>query len=140
MGEETALAETGLGTSAVDLLCELIALDTVNPPGNEDRAQDMLAERLGDAGFEVTLLAAQPGRPNLVADLHTNDDGPTLCLLGHVDTVPADASEWTFSPWAGDIVDAEVRGRGAQDMKGQVAAEVAAAISLAESGWRPERG
>ena len=51
MGEETALAETDLGTGAVDLLCELIALDTVNPPGNEDRAQDLLAERLRDAGL-----------------------------------------------------------------------------------------
>ena len=140
MGEETALADTDLGSGAVDLLCELIALDTVNPPGNEDRAQDLLSERLGGAGFEITLLAAEPGRPNLVADLAGDGDGPTLCLLGHVDTVPADASEWSFSPWAGDVVDDEVRGRGAQDMKGQVASEVAAAISLAESGWRPQRG
>src|SRR5262249_49356003 len=129
-----------LGTSAVDLLCELIALDTVNPPGNEDRAQDLLGACLREAGFEVTTLAAEPGRDNLIADLQGTDDGPTLCLLGHVDTVPANADEWSFSPWAGDVADGEVRGRGAQDMKGQVAAEVAAAITLAESGWRPERG
>jgi acetylornithine deacetylase/succinyl-diaminopimelate desuccinylase-like protein len=140
MSEETALAGTRLGTSAVDLLCELIALDTVNPPGNEDRAQDLLSARLRDAGFEVTTLAAQAGRDNLIADLDGAGDGPTLCLLGHVDTVPANADEWTFSPWAGDVANGEVRGRGAQDMKGQVASEVAAAISLAESGWRPERG
>jgi acetylornithine deacetylase/succinyl-diaminopimelate desuccinylase-like protein len=140
MSEETALAETDLGTSAVDLLCELIALDTVNPPGNEDRAQDLLAARLRDAGFEVRTLAAAPGRDNLVADLPGTGDGPTLCLLGHVDTVPANADEWSFSPWAGDVLNGEVRGRGAQDMKGQVAAEVAAAITLAESGWRPEHG
>ena len=49
-------------------------------------------------------------------------------------------SEWDFDPWAGDVVDGEVRGRGAQDMKGQVAAEVAAAATLARDGWRPERG
>src|ERR1700754_4812418 len=102
MGEETALADTGLGTSAVELLCELIALDTVNPPGNEDRAQDLLDDRLRAAGFEITTLAAEPGRPDLIADLRTDDEGPTLCLLGHVDTVPADASEWSFDPWAGD--------------------------------------
>ena len=140
MSEETALAGSDLGTSAVDLLCELIALDTVNPPGNEDRAQDLLSARLRDAGFEVTTLAAEPGRDNLIADLPGAGDGPTLCLLGHVDTVPANAEEWTFSPWAGDVADGEVRGRGAQVMKGQVASEVAAAISLTQSGWRPERG
>ena len=140
MGEETAVAPGGLGTEAVELLGELIRFDTVNPPGNEEPAQEMLAQRLRDAGFECTLLAAVPGRPNLIADLPGEAEGETLCLLGHVDTVPADSSEWTFNPWAGDVVDGEVRGRGAQDMKGQVAAEIAAAISLANSGWRPARG
>jgi acetylornithine deacetylase/succinyl-diaminopimelate desuccinylase-like protein len=140
MGEETAVAESRLGSEAVELLSELIRADTVNPPGNEDRVQEMLAERLRDAGFEVTLLAAAPGRPNLIADLEGESAGQTLCLLGHVDTVPAEPSEWSFSPWSGEVVDGEVRGRGAQDMKGQVASEVAAAISLAASGWRPREG
>ena len=140
MGEESAVATNAVGSEAVDLLGELIRFDTVNPPGNEGPAQELLAQRLRDAGFECTLLAAEPGRPNLIADLAGEAEGETLCLLGHVDTVPADASEWSFDPWAGDVVDGEVRGRGAQDMKGQVAAEVAAAISLASAGWRPERG
>jgi acetylornithine deacetylase/succinyl-diaminopimelate desuccinylase-like protein len=140
MGEDTALAPSPLGTKAVELLSELIRADTVNPPGNEDRVQEPLAQKLRDAGFEVALLSAEPGRPNLVADLHGKADGPTLCLLGHVDTVPAAPEEWTFSPWSGDVVDGEVLGRGAQDMKGQVAAEVAAALELAESGWRPAAG
>jgi acetylornithine deacetylase/succinyl-diaminopimelate desuccinylase-like protein len=95
---------------------------------------------LSEAGFACELLAAGAGRPNLVARLPGEGEGPTLCLLGHVDTVPADPSEWSFDPWAGDIVDGEVRGRGAQDMKDQVAAEVAAAVSLAHQGWRPARG
>jgi acetylornithine deacetylase/succinyl-diaminopimelate desuccinylase-like protein len=129
-----------VGTEAVELLRELIRLNTVNPPGNEEIAQDLLAETLGDAGFECELLAAEPGRPNLVARLRGSEEGPTLCLLGHVDTVPADPSEWSFDPWAGDVVDGEVRGRGALDMKRQVAAEVAAATALARDGWRPQRG
>ena len=58
----------------------------------------MLAQRLRDAGFECELLAAEPGRPNLIADLAGESSGETLCLLGHVDTVPADASEWSFDP------------------------------------------
>jgi acetylornithine deacetylase/succinyl-diaminopimelate desuccinylase-like protein len=133
-----AAAETRLGREAIDLLGELISIDTSNPPGNERPAQELLAERLGDAGFECELLAAEdPERPNLVARLRGERPGPTLCFLGHVDTVPADPGEWTFSPWAGDVVDGEVRGRGAQDMKDQVAAETAACIALARDGWRP---
>ena len=138
--EETAVAAPHLGAEAVDLLGELIRFDTVNPPGNEEAAQEMLAARLADVGFECELLADVPGRPNLVATLAAEADGDTLCLLGHVDTVPAERSEWTFDPWAGDVAEEMVRGRGAQDMKGQVAAEVAAAVSLARDGWRPERG
>jgi acetylornithine deacetylase/succinyl-diaminopimelate desuccinylase-like protein len=129
-----------LGARAVDLLQRLIQIDTVNPPGNEAPAQELLAETLGDAGFECELLAAEPGRPNLVARLRGSEPGPTLCLLGHADTVPANPSEWSFDPWAGDVVNGEVRGRGAQDMKDQVAAEVAAAAGLGSEGWRPRTG
>jgi acetylornithine deacetylase/succinyl-diaminopimelate desuccinylase-like protein len=128
------------GSEAVDLLRRLLRINTVNPPGNEEPAQQLLAETLTDAGFECQLLAAEPGRPNLVARLRGAAPGPTLCLLGHVDTVPAEPSEWSFDPWAGDVVDGEIRGRGAQDMKDQVAAEVAAAASLAREGWRPPAG
>ena len=145
MGEESAApagteAAGEVGNRAVALLQELIRIDTVNPPGNEERAQLLLAETLTEAGFECELLAAEPGRPNLVARLRGDAAGPTLCLLGHADTVPADPSEWSFDPWAGDIVDGEVRGRGAQDMKDQVAAEVAAAAALGRDGWRPRKG
>jgi acetylornithine deacetylase/succinyl-diaminopimelate desuccinylase-like protein len=145
MGEETAApavteAVGEVGNRAVALLQELIKVDTVNPPGNEEGAQLLLAETLTEAGFECELLAAKPGRPNLIARLRGDNPGPTLCLLGHADTVPADPSEWSFDPWVGDIVDGEVRGRGAQDMKGQVAAEVAAAAALGREGWRPSRG
>jgi acetylornithine deacetylase/succinyl-diaminopimelate desuccinylase-like protein len=63
-----------------------------------------------------------------------------LCLLSHVDTVYATASEWRHDPWSGDLADGFLWGRGALDMKSQTAAEVAAAIGLARSGWRPARG
>jgi acetylornithine deacetylase/succinyl-diaminopimelate desuccinylase-like protein len=131
--------DTSLGEEAVDLLCELIRIDTSNPPNKELPVQELLAERLTDVGFECELLAAGDAeRPNLVARLRGDGEGPTLCLLGHADTVPADPSEWSFSPWAGDVVEGEVRGRGAQDMKDQVAAEAAACIALAREGWRPD--
>jgi acetylornithine deacetylase/succinyl-diaminopimelate desuccinylase-like protein len=135
---ESTAELTQLGDESVSLLGELIRLDTSNPPNKELPVQRLLADRLAAVGFECELLHAEdPERPNLVARLRGEGDGPTLCLLGHADTVPADASEWSFSPWAGDVVDGEVRGRGAQDMKDQVAAEAAACIALARDGWRP---
>jgi acetylornithine deacetylase/succinyl-diaminopimelate desuccinylase-like protein len=133
-------AATVEGSDAVALLQRLLRMNTVNPPGNEEPAQELLAHTLTDAGFDCQLLAAERGRPNLVARLRGERPGQTLCLLGHVDTVPAEPSEWSFDPWAGDVVDGEVRGRGAQDMKDQVAAEVAAAAALGREGWRPASG
>ena len=125
---------------AEDLLRRLIRFNTVNPPGSERAAQEHLAAHLKSAGFECELLGAEPDRPNLVARLSGARQGPTLCYLGHVDTVLADPSEWSHDPWSGDLAEGFLWGRGARDMKSQVAAEVAAAASLARSGWRPDRG
>jgi acetylornithine deacetylase/succinyl-diaminopimelate desuccinylase-like protein len=123
-----------------ELLQRLIRFKTVNPPGDEQQAQEFLKQMLEAAGFECELLSAVEGRPNLVARLESGSDGPRLCLLGHVDTVLADPSDWSVDPWAGELRDGCVWGRGALDMKSQVAAEVAAAVALAEEGWRPEAG
>ncbi|CAN5575516.1 M20/M25/M40 family metallo-hydrolase [soil metagenome] len=124
----------------VEVLQRLIRFNTVNPPGDERECQEHLRGLLEGAGFEVELLAAVEGRPNLVARLSSGADGPVLCLLGHVDTVLADPGDWTVDPWSAEIRDGCVWGRGALDMKSQVAAEVAAAVALAEEGWRPEAG
>jgi len=134
-------------TEAEELLAGLIRFNTVNPPGNERAAQEFLADHLSAAGFQCELLGAERGRPNLVARLCSATSspapgagGPTLCYLGHVDTVLADPDVWSHDPWSGAIADGYLWGRGALDMKSQVAAEVAAAASLARSGWRPARG
>ena len=129
-----------LQQATVELLQQLIRFDTVNPPGNERVLQELLLGELTSAGFECELLGATPERPNLIARLRGMAAGPTLCLLGHVDTVLANPDEWTHGPWSGDVADCYLWGRGALDMKSQVAAEIAAAISLARSGWRPARG
>ncbi len=129
-----------LQNETTEVLQRLIRFNTVNPPGNEREALEYLADYLRQAGFVVELLAAVHERPNLVADLHGTEDGPTLCYLGHVDTVLADASEWRHDPWSGDIEDGYLWGRGAIDMKSQVAAEAVAAAALARRGWRPQRG
>jgi acetylornithine deacetylase/succinyl-diaminopimelate desuccinylase-like protein len=119
-----------------DVLQRLVRFNTVNPPGNEREAQEYLADYLQRAGLEVELLGRTEPRPNLVARLRGTGDGPTLCLLSHVDTVLATPSEWEHDPWSGDVVDGELWGRGALDMKSQTAAEVVAAATLARSGWR----
>jgi acetylornithine deacetylase/succinyl-diaminopimelate desuccinylase-like protein len=137
------------GAEAQELLSRLVRFNTVNPPGDERAAQEYLADHLQQAGFECELLGAEPGRPNLIARLRADgappadepaSGGPTLCFLGHVDTVLADAQEWTHDPWSGEVIDGYLWGRGSLDMKSQVAAEIAAAASLARSGWRPAGG
>jgi acetylornithine deacetylase/succinyl-diaminopimelate desuccinylase-like protein len=123
-----------------DVLQRLVRFNTVNPPGNERAAIEYLEAYLRDAGFATELLAAEPERPNLVATLTGPSDGPVMVFLGHVDTVLAAAAEWTHDPWSGEIANGFLWGRGALDMKSQVAAEAVAAAALARSGWRPARG
>lgn len=122
------------------MLQRLIRFNTVNPPGNERAAIEYLEAYVREAGFETELLAAVPERPNLVATLQGRSEGPTLVYLGHVDTVLAAAEDWRHDPWGAEIADGFVWGRGAVDMKNQVAAEAVAAVTLARSGWRPEHG
>jgi acetylornithine deacetylase/succinyl-diaminopimelate desuccinylase-like protein len=138
------MAPDNLQSETTDVLRELIRFNTVNPPGNERAAIEFLADYLQQAGFRTELLADDDDRPNLVADLTAENgggnEGPTLCYLGHVDTVLADPSEWQHDPWSGDVVDGFLWGRGALDMKSQVAAEAVAGATLARGGWRPQNG
>ena len=129
-----------LQRETTEVLQRLVQFNTVNPPGNERAAIEYLVSYVEDAGFDVEVLACVDARPNLVANLNGADDGPTLTYLGHVDTVLADPSEWTHDPWSGDVADGYLWGRGALDMKSQVAAEAVAAVALGRDGWRPARG
>ena len=118
------------------LLQALLRLDTVNPPGNETQAAHLLRDYLAESGIESELYARVPERANLVARIK-GGDGPSLAFLCHTDTVIADPAEWTRGPWSGDVVDGEVWGRGALDMKDQVAAGAVAFASLAREGFHP---
>ena len=126
-----------LRDEATQLLQELIRLDTVNPPGNETQAAELLRDYLAGNGVESELYARTPERANLVARLPGRGDGKSLLLLSHTDTVVADASEWEVDPWSGEVRGSELWGRGALDMKGQVAAEAVAIASLAREGFEP---
>jgi acetylornithine deacetylase/succinyl-diaminopimelate desuccinylase-like protein len=129
-----------LQQETADVLSRLIRFDTVNPPGNERAAMEWLRDYLADAGLETELDGAEPERPNLVATLGDPGSGRVLGYLGHVDTVLADRDAWTRDPWGGEQHDGFVWGRGAIDMKSQVAAEAVAAAHLARSGWKPASG
>ena len=126
----------GLREEVTALLQALLRLDTVNPPGNETRAAELLRDYLAQSGIECEFFARVPERANLVARIK-GGDGPSLALLSHTDTVLADPAEWDRDPWSGDIVDGEVWGRGALDMKDQVAASAVAFASLCREGFVP---
>jgi acetylornithine deacetylase/succinyl-diaminopimelate desuccinylase-like protein len=85
----------------------------------------------------VELYARVPERANLVARIPGRGDGPALLFLSHTDVVLADAAEWNADPFGGELRDGEVWGRGALDMKGQVAAAAVALASLAREGFEP---
>ena len=131
-----AVETTSLRAEATVLLQELLRVDTVNPPGNETVAAELLVEYLARDGIESELIARVPDRANLVARI-PGGDGPSLAFLSHTDTVLADPAEWERDPWSGDLVEGEIWGRGALDMKGQVAASAVAFASLAREGFTP---
>jgi acetylornithine deacetylase/succinyl-diaminopimelate desuccinylase-like protein len=131
------MAVSSLREEAVGVLRKLIRVDTVNPPGNETRAAEVLQAYLEEAGVECRLLAKVPERANLVARIPGRADGPTLLLLSHTDTVLADPGEWSVDPWSAEMRDGEVWGRGALDMKSQVAASAVAVATLAREGFQP---
>src|SRR5207253_669287 len=89
------------------------------------------------SGVDCELYARVPERANLVARIPGRGDGPTLLLLSHTDVVLADPAEWQLDPFGGELRDGEVWGRGALDMKGQVAAGAVAIASLAREGFEP---
>jgi acetylornithine deacetylase/succinyl-diaminopimelate desuccinylase-like protein len=131
------VAQVSVRDESVELLRELIRADTVNPPGNETRAAELLRSYLEEWGVECELYNKVPERANLVARLPGRAGGPTLMLLSHTDTVRADPEEWSVDPWSGELQDDQVWGRGALDMKSQVAASAVAMATLAREGFEP---
>src|SRR6476659_10425432 len=130
------MATLTLREAATGLLQRLLRLNTVNPPGNETVAAELLRDYLAENGVEAELYARVPERANLVARIE-GGDGPSLAFLCHTDTVLADPAEWDRAPWSGELVDGEVWGRGALDMKDQVAAGAVAFASLVREGFEP---
>lgn len=116
---------------AISLTRRLVRLDTALRA--ESDAVALLAPALQDAGFTVDVVEHEPGRGTVVADWHTDLATPPLCLSGHLDTVPLGSAAWTHDPFAAEPDGDRLYGRGTSDMKGGVAAIVAAAVDVADS-------
>ncbi len=127
----------GSAPSPVELLRALLRFDTTNPPGNERACLEFVADVLREAGVKPQFYARERERPNMIARLPGRGESAPLLLYGHVDVVPASGKEWTYAPFGGDLVDGEVWGRGALDMKGGVAMFVAALLRAAAERLAP---
>jgi succinyl-diaminopimelate desuccinylase len=118
----------------IAFLREFVRAPSVNPPGDVAAAAAVCERPLAAAGFSIRTLAHEPGKPNVVAEWGAGD-GPVLCFNAHLDVVPTgDESAWSHPPFAAEIAEGRVYGRGAGDDKASVTAQVMGAIALARSG------
>jgi acetylornithine deacetylase/succinyl-diaminopimelate desuccinylase-like protein len=130
----------------VALASELIAIDTTNTgdksaAGTERKAAEYVAGKLTEVGYDVTYVeSGAPGRGNVIARLAGADPARGALLVhGHLDVVPADASEWSVHPFSGEVKDGYVWGRGAVDMKGALAMTLAVARAYRRGNVVPAR-
>lgn len=90
----------------VDLCAELIRFDTSNPTSNERASAEWVVGRLAEVGIESELIESAPGRASVIARIAGRDpERGALMVHGHLDVVPADASEWQVPPFSGEIRD-----------------------------------
>jgi len=124
----------------VELLVDLIKINTSNPTHPERPAAEWVASKLDEVGIESQIIEAAPGRASTIARIEGADSSrPPLLIHGHLDVVPADASEWSVDPFAGEVKDDYVWGRGAVDMKDVDAMVLAIVRDWARSGRKPAR-
>lgn len=124
-------------TDVVELLRDLLRFDTTNPPGNEGECIGYVRGLVEEAGIETRILARDDARPNLLARIAGAGEAPPLLLYGHVDVVTTAGQSWTHPPFAAELVDGAVWGRGALDMKGGVAMLVDAFLRSARGELKP---
>ncbi len=127
-------------SEVVDLLCDLIRINTSNPTHAERPAAEWVAQRLGEVGIDAQILESEPGRASTIACIPGSDPSrKPLLIHGHLDVVPADGAEWSADPFAAEIRDGYVYGRGAVDMKDMDAMTLAVIREWARTGRKPPR-
>ncbi|MBV9594632.1 MAG: M20/M25/M40 family metallo-hydrolase [Actinobacteria bacterium] len=130
----------GAATEVVDLLVDLVRINTSNPTHPERPAAEWVAAKLDEVGIASQIVESEPGRASTIARIEGSDPSrPPLLIHGHLDVVPADAGEWSVDPFGGEIRDGFVWGRGTVDMKDMDAMTLAVVRDWARSGRRPPR-
>jgi succinyl-diaminopimelate desuccinylase len=124
---------------AVGICRDLVRLQSVNPPGSELAAAEYVAAALKKSGVGTELVRHSDTRASVLARLKGQGKAPALVYNGHLDTVPVGAEKWRHEPFGGEMAEGRIWGRGAADMKGGLAAMMAAMKALAEAGV-PLRG
>ncbi|MFB7183169.1 M20/M25/M40 family metallo-hydrolase [Streptomyces sp. NPDC056257] len=144
MSESSAGRTVSGEDEVVDLCRDLIRIDTSNygdhsGPG-ERKAAEWVAEKLAEVGLEPQIFESHKGRASTVARIEGEDPSrPALLIHGHTDVVPANAADWTYDPFAGEIADGCLWGRGAVDMKDMDAMTLAVVRDRMRSGRKPPR-
>ena len=131
-------AVESLDDEAVSWLQNYLKIDTVNPPGNESRAVEYIANIFEQEGIEFNSAESAPGRGNIWARIEGGDK-PALVLLHHSDVVPVNEKYWDFNPFSGEIKGGYILGRGALDMKGTGISHLANFINLHRQGKKLNR-
>jgi acetylornithine deacetylase/succinyl-diaminopimelate desuccinylase-like protein len=135
---------TAAEDEVVDLCRDLIRIDTTNygdssGPG-ERKAAEYVAEKLSDVGLETRIVESEPGRASVLSRVAGADSSrPPLLIHGHLDVVPAARDDWSVDPFAGEIKDGYLWGRGAVDMKDMDAMTIAVIRDYVRSGRKPAR-
>jgi acetylornithine deacetylase/succinyl-diaminopimelate desuccinylase len=129
-----AAAEAVDPSELLEVARALIAARSENPGGTEDRAAEVAGAFLTQLGTSPETIRGDAGRPSIVATIGAGD-GRTLAWNGHLDTVPAGSLDtWSVDPFAGEVINGRLIGRGACDMKGAIAAALAAAAAVRRAG------
>jgi acetylornithine deacetylase/succinyl-diaminopimelate desuccinylase-like protein len=124
----------------VEICSDLIRFDSANPTSNERAIAEWVAQQLTDSGLSPEIYEAEPGRASVVARWAGEDSSRDALLIhGHLDVVPANADDWQVDPFAGEVRDGCVWGRGAVDMKDMDAMVLALLADWTRQGKRPPR-
>jgi acetylornithine deacetylase/succinyl-diaminopimelate desuccinylase-like protein len=129
-GAQSAPDWKAVEAEAIRTIQSYVRIDTSNPPGDVTKAADFLAAILEKEGVPVTRYESGPGRSIVLARLKGSGSAKPLVLLNHMDVVPTDATRWRHAPFAAEIADGNIWGRGTMDMKGLGVVQLMAFLTL----------